>query len=92
MYELGRWLRETCRNGVGGSPTVDDFVIRRDADDFEQRAVRRRAYRSVLPIALSPGQYRRAIVSLTIATRGVSGRSASVNARPSTIGTPIVLK
>ena len=22
VYALGRWLRDTCRNGVGGSPTV----------------------------------------------------------------------
>ena len=39
-YELGRWLRAMCRNGVGGSPTRQHLVIRRHADDLERRAVR----------------------------------------------------
>ena len=42
-------------------------------------------------MALVFGQYRRAIVSFTTATRGAPGVSAAVNVRPylSRVGTPI---
>ena len=47
---------------------------------------------NTFPIALRPGHSRRASVSFTTATRGESRRSAAVKPRPSTIGTPIVVK
>ena len=47
---------------------------------------------SRLPIGSSFGQYRRAIVSLTMTTSGVLSLSLSVKDRPFTIGMPIVLK
>ena len=54
-YEFGRWIRETCRNGVGGSSTVSTLwsrltpMISNDGpSEFRVRIV--------LPIALSFGQ------------------------------------
>ena len=81
----------SCRNGVGASLSVRTLWSA-DTPTIWNSGPSQPRVRKVLPIALSPGQYRRAIVSFTIATRGVSGRSSSVNARPSTIATPIVLK
>src|SRR5260221_1742582 len=48
--------------------------------------------RNVCPTTLAPGQYRRALAPFTIATRGASGPSVSVKARPATIGPSIVSK
>ena len=59
-----------------------DLVIRGDADDLERRPFAAAGAEDLADRALRPARYRRASVSLTIATRGVSGRSASVNAAP----------
>ena len=84
-------MNAVCRNGVGGSLSVRTLwsAVTPTISNGGPAPAR---VRNILPIALWPGQRLRASVSLTIATRGVSGRSALVNARPSTIPTPIVLK